>query len=108
MSFDDIDGIILGELSLGLEELNFLTYREIFLAHERYLKKVEFEKQIAYNSARVNAWLIINSNRKRIHQIQRPEYLVRFEWDDKKNELKKMTRKQQLKYQKKYIRINLN
>jgi len=99
--------MVIGDLSLGLFELEYMTLREIFISHEAYIERLDFQKKLTFNAARMQSWLIINSTRQRARVIKRQEDLIRFEWDAKE-EKKKMTRKQMLKFQRKHIKLTLN
>jgi hypothetical protein len=69
---------------------------------------LKFNKEVTYNSMRLQTFLMINSQRARKDQIRNERDLITFEWDNKKVEGPKLTKKQMLNFQKTKLGIVYN
>jgi len=94
-------------LSLGINELEYLTHREIFNAYSGLVKKRDGEIKLAYEVARWNHVHWHNAQVKSINQYKKVTDFVVFNWEKEKIKDTKMTKKQQIKMSKK-IRLRFN
>ena len=95
---------MLGCLSLGSFELNYLSIREIFNAWQGYKQDRQYQKEILWEAIGRQTLELVNISGKYLkHPLTSRQQLIQFEWDKKQPRHKKMSRRQQLQYQKNRI-----
>lgn len=92
---------MLGDLRLGLFELEYLTHREILNAYGALIKEKDSNVKLAYEVSRWQIVRYINSKVKVQDQINKLTDFAVFSWENETVKNKKLTIEEQLEQQKK-------